>query len=89
MINRHTTSANLADRNLAIGAIARYLKRHDSRSGGMSLKRLTLRVTEALEVRGHNTAPIYFMDTLPGISWYQGCLLKWNSKGGFNVTIDW
>jgi hypothetical protein len=87
MLNRHTTSADLSSRTLAIVAISRYLKRHDSRSGGMSLRRITLRVTEALQVRGYNAAPVYFMDTLPGISWYQGCLLKWNSKGGFNVTI--
>lgn len=87
MLNRHTTNANLADRTLAVSAISRYLKLHDSRSGGMSLERIARRVTEALKVRGHNTSPVYFLDTLQGISWHQGALLQWNNRGGFNVTI--
>lgn len=81
------TGANLGSKKDAIVSIARYLKRNDSRRGGMAIRRIVRIVTQEVKVRGFNTSPVYFMDELPGITWYQGSLLKWNNKGGFNVTI--
>ena len=71
----------------AIIAFARFAKRHDSRSGGMSIKRLIKVFRSEIKSRGFVSSPIYYLEQYPDISYQDGSIVRWNHRGGFNVTI--
>jgi hypothetical protein len=78
---------NQSNRFAAIATFARFAKRADSRCGGMSIKRLERIIGAEIKTKGWNTSPVYFLKMFPGVSYQYGSLVRWNPRGGFNVTI--
>ena len=79
MINRQAQSH-------AIAIFSRWLKSNESRFHGMSMDRIQRIVRESLHTTGYNTEPEYRLP-FTDVRYVRGCLVKWNPKGGFNVTV--
>ena len=71
----------------AIIKFAKFSKKYDSRSGGMSIKRLMKLIGGEIKSKGFVSSPIYYLEQYPDISYQDGALHRWNHRGGFNVTI--
>jgi hypothetical protein len=71
----------------AIVKFAKFSKKYDSRSGGMSIKRLMKLIGGEIKSKGFCASPIYYLEQYPDISYQEGSLFRWNHRGGFNITI--
>jgi hypothetical protein len=82
-----TRPMNNSNLSAAVAAFAKFAKRNDRRCGGMSIKRLERIIGAEIKTKGWNTSPVYFLEMFPGVSYQYGSLVRWNPRGGFNVTI--